>query len=261
MSAEGIATEVEWQAERQLLQERRRHEAFVSTLAHELRQPLSALTQAVELMRLVSGSPVASRAAEIIQRQTRRMTRVVEDLIDAARWAQGKLALRLQRVDVRRAVADAALDATAVVAARGHELVVSIAPTPLWVDADPERLQQVLSNLLDNAVKHTEPGGQIYLAAARAKTTITLRVSDTGRGLEPEALAHIFDLFSQIRPNEEAGLGLGLSIVMEIVTLHRGRIEARSEGPGRGSEFIVTLPMARLVGIDRADARERKCPR
>jgi len=260
MSAEGLATEAEWAAERQLLHERRRHEAFVSTLAHELRQPLSALTQAVAIMGLVSGSPAASRAAEIIQRQTRQMTRLVEDLIDAARWAKGKLALRLQRVDVRQAVTDAALDATAAVAARGHDLVVSIASTPLWVDADPERLRQVLSNLLDNAVKYTDPRGRIHLTAARAKTTVTVRVSDTGRGLEPQALAHVFDLFSQVRPDESAGLGLGLSVALQIVTLHRGRIEARSEGHGRGSEFIVTLPMARLAGIDRADAGERKCP-
>lgn len=253
LSPEGLGADVAWEAEGLLLQERRRHLTFVSTLAHELRQPLSALTQAVELMRLASGSSAPTLAAEIIQRQTRRMTRVVEDLMDAARWAQGKLALRLQRVDVRQAVENAALDATAAVAVRGQELVVSIAPTPLWVDADPERLQQVLSNLLDNAVKYTEPRGQIQLTAARAKSTVTLRVSDTGRGLESQALSHIFELFAQVRPDEGTGLGLGLSIAMEIVTLHRGRIEARSEGPGRGSEFIVTLPMARLVRIDRAE--------
>ncbi|HKW00973.1 MAG TPA: HAMP domain-containing sensor histidine kinase [Vicinamibacterales bacterium] len=251
MSAEGLEADLARDADGPLLQERQRHATFVSTLAHELRQPLSALSQAVDLMRLVSGSPSASLAAEIIQRQTRRMTRLVEDLMDSARCAQGKMTLRLQRVDVRQVVADAALDATAAVAARGQQFEVSIAPTPLWVDADPERLQQVLSNLLDNAVKYTAPGGRIHLAAGRANAAITVRVSDTGRGLEPRALAHIFDMFSQVRPDEGAGLGLGLSIALEIVTRHRGRIEARSEGHGLGSEFIVTLPMATIVGINR----------
>jgi signal transduction histidine kinase len=244
MRVDGLPLELERTAERQLVQERGQHETFVSTLAHELRQPLSALTQAAEIIRLVSLSPVASRAAEIIQRQTRQMSRVVEDLFDAARWAKGKLALRLERVDVRQAVTAAAMDARAAIEARGHELVVSTARSPLWVDADPERLQQVLSNLLDNAIKCTEPRGRIHLIATRVNATVTVRVRDTGCGLEPQALAHIFDLFSQVRPEQGTGLGLGLSVVLEIVTLHRGRVEARSDGHGLGSEFIVTLPLA-----------------
>jgi two-component system, chemotaxis family, CheB/CheR fusion protein len=123
--------------------------------------------------------------------------------------------------------------------------VVGTASEPLWVDADPQRLHQVLSNLLRNAVKYTDPGGRISLAADRKAATVILRVSDTGRGIESESLVHIFDLFAQVRrPSEAAGLGIGLSVVREIVTLHKGRIKARSEGPGHGSEFIVTLPFA-----------------
>ncbi len=248
MRVEPRLMESEWVAEGELLRERRRHEVFVSTLAHELRQPLAAVSQAVEVIRLVSLSPAATRAAEIIQRQTRQMSRVVEDLIDAARWANGKLVLRLERMDLRKAVTEAALDAAAAVALRGHELKVSIAPAPLWVQADPERLQQVLSNLLDNAVKYTEPRGRIDLTATRVDSTVVVSVSDNGRGLEPLARDHIFDLFAQVQPHEGAGLGLGLSVVLEIVTLHQGRIEVRSEGQGRGSEFIVTLPLAFPLG-------------
>lgn len=232
-------------AEQALDLERSRRETFVSTLAHELRQPLSALLAAVEVVRLGPDSTAVNRATEIMKRQIGQMNRVVEDLMDATRWARGKVTLRTQRLDVRDVIRDAAQDVTAAVAERGHELVVATASEPLWVDADPQRLYQVLSNLLRNAVKYTDPGGRITLAADRGAETFTLRVSDTGRGIEPEALTHIFDLFSQVRrPSEVAGLGIGLSVVREIVALHQGRIEARSEGPGHGSDFIVTLPLA-----------------
>jgi len=234
-------------AEEQALDlERRRKETFVSTLAHELRQPLSALLAAVEVVRLAPDSAGAMRATEIMKRQIAQMNRVVEDLMDATRWAQGKVTLRKQRLDVREVVRDAALDVGAAVAERGHELVVAVASEALWVNADPQRLQQVLSNLLRNAVKYTDPGGRISLSAGRDPEAITLRVSDTGRGIEVGSLTHIFDLFSQVRPFETAGLGIGLSVVREIVALHDGRIEARSEGPGHGAEFIVTLPLAPL---------------
>jgi signal transduction histidine kinase len=230
--------------EQALAFERRRNETFVSTLAHELRQPLTALLAAVDVMRLAPDPAARHRATEVMKRQIGQMNRVVEDLIDATRWARGKVTLRKQRLDVRDVIRDAAMDVTAAVAERGHELVVATGSEPLWVDADPQRLHQVLSNLFRNAVRYTDPGGRIALAAKRGVTTITLCVSDTGRGIEPDALMHIFDLFSQVRPCETAGLGLGLSIVREIVALHNGRIEARSEGLGQGSEFIVTLPLA-----------------
>jgi PAS domain S-box-containing protein len=231
-------------AEQALALERRRKETFISTLAHELRQPLSALLAAAEVMRLASDSAAANRASEVMKRQIGQMNRVVEDLMDATRWAQGKLTLRKQRVDVRDVINDALPDVTAAAAECGHELVVATASEPLWADADPQRLQQVLSNLFRNAVKYTARGGRISLAADRGAATVILRISDSGRGIDPEALPHVFDLFSQVRPAEAAGLGIGLSVVREIVALHDGQIEARSEGLGQGSEFIVTLPMA-----------------
>jgi signal transduction histidine kinase len=232
-------------AEQQALDlERRRQEVFVSTLAHELRQPLSVVSAAVEVVRLAPASEAARRATTTIQRQIGQMSRVIEDLLDEMRWACGKVTLRKQRIDVRHVLRDAALDVTAAVAARRQELLVATASEPLWVDADPQRLQQVLSNLLANAMKYTGPRGRIWLAADGREATVTLSVSDTGRGIDRQALTHVFDLFSQVSPAEGEGLGLGLSVVREIVALHRGRIEARSDGPGHGSEFIVTLPLA-----------------
>ena len=226
-------------AEQALAMERRRREDFVSQLAHELRQPLSALLMAVEVVRLAP-----ERAAEIMKRQIGQMNLLVEDLMDSTRWARGKVPIKRQRLDVREMARDAAMDIGSTIAERGHEFVVATASEPLWVDADPQRLQQVLTNLLLNASRYTDPGGRITLTAARSAATVTLRVSDTGCGIEPEALVHIFDLFSQVQPLQAAGLGIGLSVVREIVTLHGGRIEARSQGQGLGSEFIVTLPLA-----------------
>jgi two-component system CheB/CheR fusion protein len=221
-----------------------RHETFVATLAHELRQPLSTLLAAVEVIRLTADSPDAQRAAAVMKRQVSQMSRVIEDLVDASRWAQGKVTLRTTRLDLRDVMREAAIDVATAVSERGHTLVMADAPEPLWVNGDPQRLHQVLSNLLRNAVKYSDPGGRVVLAASQESTTITLRVSDTGQGIEPDALRLIFDFFTQVRPYEGEGLGIGLSVAHEIVALHGGRIEARSEGHGRGSEFIVTLPIA-----------------
>ena len=139
-------------------------------------------------------------------------------------------------------VREAVHDAGNAVAARGQSLVVSTPTQPLWIDGDPTRLQQVLSNLIGNAIKYSNSGGEILVCAEPSVSGVSLRVSDTGRGLEPDALRHIFDPFSQVRPAEETGLGIGLSVVKEIVERHQGRIEVRSDGAGRGTSFIITLP-------------------
>ena len=228
-------------AEQTLNVVRRRKENFVSTLAHEIRQPLAALRAAVEVVQMAPASASACRATEIMKRQIDQMNRVVEDLTDATRWTSGKMSLRKQRIDVRHVIANAAADVATPVAARGHELVVAMPSEPLWVNADPQRLQQVLSNLLRNAVKYTDSGGRISLTAERDAETVTMRVRDTGRGIDPESLPHVFELFSQARPSDSAGLGIGLSVAKEIVVLHGGLIEAASGGEGQGSEFIVTL--------------------
>jgi signal transduction histidine kinase len=224
----------------------RRRDAFVATLAHELRQPLSAMLAAVEIVRRAPGTEAASRAASVMRRQLSQMSRHVEDLVDTVRWARGKVSLHTCRLDLRGVMRDAATDVEATVAKGGPELVVVSGREPIWVDGDRQRLMQVVSNLLRNAVSHTQPAGRITMAAERMAATIVLRVGDTGRGIEAEALPHVFDLFSQMQPREGNGLGLGLSIVREIVLLHGGSIEVRSDGAGKGCEFVVTLPPAMI---------------
>ena len=224
--------------------DRGRQDAFVAILGHELRQPLSSLAAAVDLLRQSPQDEVAARVTALMHRQIRHMTRLVDDLLDQARWTYGKVALRKERVDVRQVIRDAAHEARAAVAGRGLSLAVTVPTGPLWADADVQRLHQVLGNLIDNAAKCTEPGGRIALSAEPDADGITVRVRDTGRGIAPEALTGIFDLFAQVGPSDGVGLGLGLSVAREIVTSHDGRIAARSAGPGQGSEFVIQLPAA-----------------
>lgn len=220
-----------------------RKDTFIATLGHELRQPLSALLAAVELLRLSPDSAIATRVTALMRRQIDQMSRVIDDLMDQSRWAHGKLTLRRVRIDARDVIRDAARDIEPAAAARAHVLIVDVAATPLWMDADPQRLHQVLANLLQNAVKYTEPRGRITLSAGRDAANVIVRVRDTGRGIEAGALTRIFDLFAQLRPSAD-GLGIGLSVAREIVAMHGGRIDARSDGAGRGSEFVVVLPAA-----------------
>ena len=229
----------------QLLEQQRRHEAFVATLSHELRQPLSVLASAVEVLRLAPGSSQAVRALETTHRQTHQMHRLVDDLIEAARWAVGRMPLRLEYFDLRDLINDAVEDATAAAVARTHVVQIVPSPEPLWVNADRQRLQQVLSNLLGNAIKYTDCGGCITVATAGTDETVTVSVSDNGRGLAPEVLPHIFEMFSQVAPADGAGLGIGLSVARNIVARHGGLIAAHSAGIGLGSTFAVELPTVR----------------
>jgi signal transduction histidine kinase len=222
----------------------RRKDAFVATLAHELRQPLSVMLAAVEVVCRAPNTEAARQAAAVMRRQISQMSRHVEDVVDAVRWARGKVALQIARLDLRDVMRDAVADVEVTVAVGGPQLVVTGDEQPIWVDGDRQRLLQVVSNLLRNAVSYTQRDGRITMTVDRMPTTIALRVGDTGRGIEAAALPHVFDLFSQTRPQEGTGLGIGLSIVREIVMLHGGSIEARSDGAGRGCEFIVTVPLA-----------------
>lgn len=221
--------------------ERAQRETFVWTLAHELRQPLSVLSTAVALVRQEPASDATLRAVDMMGRQVEQMSRMIEDLVDAARLTHGKVSLQVQRLDLRTVIADAAIDVAADVAKRQHSLDVDAGPSPLWVLADPQRLHQVFSNLLRNAIKYTDPGGRIMLTAEGGPGTVTARVLDNGQGIGPPGLARIFDLFTQIQPST-SGLGIGLNVVREIVALHSGLIQAQSAGLGKGSEFVVVLP-------------------
>jgi signal transduction histidine kinase len=221
-----------------------RTDAFVATLAHELRQPLSAMTAAVEVVRLAPGTEEAHRATDLMRRQLREMSRLVEDLVDAKRLSCGKVTLRRSRVDVGDLMREAVADVGGLVAERRQTLAVSGDGEHLWVNGDAQRLRQVLLNLVRNAANYTPCGGSLWVAVAGTASLITLRVGDTGRGIEAQALAHVFDLFSQANPQEGTGLGIGLNIAREIVLLHGGSIEAHSRGAGTGCEFIVQLPVA-----------------
>jgi signal transduction histidine kinase len=238
------STPVESTPDEQLRLQRARHEAFVSTLVHELRQPLSALSLAASVLRArLDGAP-ASRALQAIERQTGLMKRLVDDLTDASLWATGRMTVRRQPVAMRDLVNDVVLDATAVAVSRRLVVLVVTGSDPLWVDGDADRLRQVVSNLLDNAVKFTDPGGRIQVTATRAHEEVIVRVRDTGRGIDPLKRSHIFELFSQVLPASGPGLGIGLSVVREIVASHHGRVECRSPGIGLGSEFIVAIRAA-----------------
>jgi signal transduction histidine kinase len=224
-------------------QEENRHkEEFLAVLAHELRTPLATCLQAVEILGLQGTDPTTvAQTRQIMQRQLRTMTRFINDLLDVARLRLGKLALRKETVDLASAVAHAVQSASALIDSRGHRLEVSVPPGPLWLEADPTRLQQILVNLLENAAKYTPPEGSIWLSVEISNGKVWLRVKDTGVGIAPEVLPHIFDRFVQVENGSQGGLGIGLNLVRDLVDLHGGTLTAFSAGPGKGSEFTIGL--------------------
>ena len=232
-----------------LVEADRRKDEFLATLAHELRNPLAGISNAMYILeRLPDQDPQRSRFRAIVRRQTEHLTRMVDDLLDLSRVVHQKIELRLAQVDLRNVIRQA-VDATqAFFETRGHELHVELPPAALLVEGDPTRLEQVFTNLLNNAAKYTPSGGRVFLDARLEEATVTARVRDNGHGIAAELLPQIFDLFTQAeRPLDrpEGGLGIGLTLVKRLVELHHGNIEVRSAGPGQGSEFIVRLPVLR----------------
>jgi PAS domain S-box-containing protein len=232
--------------EQELREADRKKDEFLATLAHELRNPLATVRNAVEVVRL-KAPPTAElvRAGDVIDRQTQLLSRLVDDLMDVYRIARGKVSFHPERVEFAAVVTRAAEASRPLIEACGHELTVTLPPQPVYLRADPVRLAQVFSNLLNNAAKYTEPGGKIRLSAVRQGDALVISVRDTGVGIPADVLPTVFDMFAQAdRTLEKAhgGLGIGLSLVKGLVELHGGSVEARSEGPGLGSEFIVRLP-------------------
>jgi signal transduction histidine kinase len=222
------------------------NDEWLATLAHELRSPLVTILYALEV---IPGDhnldPDARRARDIAERQARRAVQLVDDLFDVCADARGKLSLRNEVVDLAEVVAGATEAAGHLLTARGHRLTVSLPPGPVTLDGDPLRLEQVLTNLLTNAAKFTDPGGHIRLTAEAGTGQIVLRVRDNGRGIAPELLSRVFDLFHQGLDTGDrvaGGLGLGLALVKSLVELHGGSVAVSSDGPGTGSEFVVRLP-------------------
>jgi signal transduction histidine kinase/DNA-binding response OmpR family regulator len=219
---------------------------FLAMLGHELRNPLSPILIALELIRM-RRVPGAERELAVIERQAQHMVRLVDDLLDVARVARGKFELRLEQVELSHLAALAAEATAPLMAERNHQLVVEVPEQGLAVTGDPNRLTQVLGNLLTNAAKYTNKGGHIRVHACARDGQAVLRVEDDGIGIAAEMLPHLFDRFVQERQaldRSRGGLGLGLAIVKDIVALHGGSVSARSDGPGRGSVFEVRLPLA-----------------
>ena len=224
----------------------RRKDEFLATLAHELRNPLAPISSGLHIMKTAAGNlQVVETAREIMERQVAQMVRLVDDLLDVARITTGKVELRCEVFDIADAIRDAVETSRPLIESQGQPLKVSLSATPVHVNADRTRLAQVFANLLNNSAKFSERGQPIAIELARDDGHAIVRVRDAGAGIEPEALPKIFDMFGQADGAGRArgaGLGIGLSLVKRIAEMHGGSVKAFSEGPGRGSEFVVRLP-------------------
>jgi two-component system CheB/CheR fusion protein len=227
-----------------------RKDEFLAMLAHELRNPLGPVLSAVDLLRQPEvPADSAARAREVIARQVEQMTRMVDDLLDVSRISRGKIRLRKEMVDLHAVVERAVEMGRHHVDARRQRLLLSLPAAPLFLHVDAARIQQALANLLNNAAKYTDAGGKVTLVAEPVGDEAVITVEDTGRGISPEFLPRIFDLFAQEERSLDraaGGLGIGLTLVRSIVKLHGGTVTAHSEGQGKGSTFVVRLP-ARIV--------------
>jgi PAS domain S-box-containing protein len=248
IGASKIARDVTEQREAQ-----RRKDEFLAILAHELRNPLAPVRYAIAMLRQEGATPeMRSRSEAILERQTEHMARLLDDLLDVSRIATGKVELKKAVVELRPLVMNAVDAVRGMVQERGHELRVHLADEAMWLEADPVRISQILVNLLNNSAKYTDRGGRIELATAREGDEAVIRVKDNGAGFDPEQKARLFTLFTQLEPvlNRSAGgLGIGLALVREFVERHGGRVEATSEGRGKGAQFTVRLPC--VAGPDR----------
>ena len=223
----------------------RAKDEFLAILGHELRNPLAPILTALDILRTRDHG--ATRELAVVERQAHHLVRLVDDLLDVSRITEGKLELHRRRLELAHVVARAVETASPLLEQRGHQLVVDVAPQGLVVHADLERLAQVIANLLTNAAKYTELGGRVTVVARKLGGEIALSVRDTGIGIAPEMLPHVFEMFVQERQaldRSSGGLGLGLTIVRSLVALHGGRVEVASAGHNRGSEFTVVLPAA-----------------
>ncbi len=226
----------------------RRKDEFLATLAHELRTPLAPIRNSVHILRLAGGDRgVAERVYEMMERQVNHMVRLVDDLMEVSRITRGKIDLRKEPVELAAVVHSAVETSKPLIETARHQLAIDLPAGPLTLNADPVRLAQVLANLLNNAAKYTPEGGRIWLTARRAGANVEISVRDSGAGIPAEVLPKVFDLFMQgerTYSRAQGGLGIGLTLVRSLVNLHGGGVEARSDGPGRGSEFVVRLPLA-----------------
>jgi PAS domain S-box-containing protein len=235
------------QAEKALREADRRKDEFLATLAHELRNPLAPIRNGLQIMRLAGHSREAvEQARTVMERQLGHMVRLIDDLLDLSRISRGKIELRKGRVPLAAVVQQAVETSRPAIEQAGHELTVSVPPDPIYVDADVTRLSQVFSNLLNNAAKFTANGGQVWLTVERRDGEAVVSVRDNGVGIPAHMLPKVFEQFTQVDRSLErsqGGLGIGLTIVKRLVEMHGGSVEAHSDGYGKGSEFVVRLPV------------------
>jgi signal transduction histidine kinase len=237
-------TEALWQADRH-------KDEFLATLAHELRNPLAPLRNGLEILKMTAAGPAADKAREMMDRQLGHMVRLVDDLLDISRLSQGKLELRRKRVELRTVVESGVETSRPLIDAGRHQLTVSLPDEPVWLDADPTRVAQMIGNILTNAAKYTPNGGRIELTARREKGDAVVLVTDNGLGIPAEMQGKVFDMFSQVNrtiDRSQGGLGIGLSLVKRLTEMHGGTITVESPGPGLGSTFTIRMPSAAGLG-------------
>jgi signal transduction histidine kinase/CheY-like chemotaxis protein len=225
----------------------RRKDEFLAILAHELRNPLAPLRNALRILRLGGNdAQTLEQTRDIMERQLQQMVRLIDDLMDISRVTRGKVELRKERLDLGTMIQAALETSRPLIEEAGHELKVTYPSEPVFLHADPTRLAQVFANLLNNAAKYTPRGGHIWLTGERQENTVLIKVRDTGVGIPADMLHRVFETFTQVDRSLDrlqGGLGIGLALVRSLVELHGGSVEARSEGPGQGSELIVRLPV------------------
>jgi len=231
---------------RELGMENGRNDEFMTVFSHELRNSLGAIGSAARVLRMdTSANPSTVKARMLIERQVGHLTRLVEDLMDVSRVRSGQLGLQCQRIDLRVLAAHAVETVEFTMQQRHHRMTASFPDAPVWLQADPARLEQVFVNLLLNAAKYTDAGGNVELFVEQEEVEAIVRIRDSGIGMAPDVLPHVFELFVQADPSSrraDAGLGIGLALVRSLIERHGGRVTAASVGLGHGSEFTIRLP-------------------
>ena len=241
----------------------RRKDEFLATLGHELRNPLAPILNSLEIMKLSGAFKDAQtqQAGEVMERQIHHLNRLVDDLLEVSRITRGVIEVRKQPLELSAIVKAAIETSRPVLDNLRHELTVELDQQPMCVGGDPVRLTQVFANLLNNAAKYTNHGGHIWIATRRDEGDAVISVKDNGIGIAPNALSQVFDMFMQVDRStrrSQGGLGIGLTLVRSLVGMHGGTVEARSDGPGLGSEFIVRLPLLVEKGATSEPARAIK---
>jgi signal transduction histidine kinase len=235
------------QAEAALREADRRKDEFLATLAHELRNPLAPIRNSLHILRMTACNDMtAERVCEMMERQVNHMVRMVDDLMEVSRITRGLIELQKEETDLAAIIRSAVETSRPIIEAGEHQLAITIPPEPILLQGDSVRLSQVFANLLNNAAKYTDRGGQIWLSVKQEKNEVVVSVRDTGIGISTPMLPKVFDMFMQADRSthrSQGGLGIGLTLVKRLVELHEGSISVRSDGPGKGSEFIVRLPV------------------